>query len=234
MRRASSILIPLVAALCCGVAAPRARLAAQTPAPASAPQQRETIDRIVAHVEGDIILSSEVQELAAYQRLVDGHSQSHDELIAALIEQWVVRSEAQESRFPSPLAAEIDAESERIQNTFPNAQAFRERMAAAGLTPQGLRRLVELQFYLERYLDYKFRPAVQIDDDAIARYYQDEFAPALKSQGQTIPPIDDVRDRIREILVQRGISERANSWFDETKSRLQIEIVPAPVVEGKQ
>jgi hypothetical protein len=232
MRCSCSILVPLLAAACCCVAGPRASLAAQATAPASQP--RETIDRIVARVEDDIILSSEVRELAAYQQLVDGRSQSQNELIAALIEQWVVRSEAQEARYPSPSDDEIDAESSRIQGTFPNAQAFRERMAAVGLTPQGLRRLVEQQFYLERYLDYKFRPAVQIDDDAIAKYYQDELTPALRDRGQTVPPLDDVRDRIREVLVQRGINERADSWFEETKSRLQIEITPASAVEGKR
>jgi hypothetical protein len=230
MRCARSILLPLLAATCCCVASPRAIMAAQ--ASASAPPQRETFDRIAARVEGDIILSSEVRELAAYQQLVDGRSQSQEELINALIDQWVVRSEAQEAGFPSPAAGEIDAESSRIQNTFPSAQAFRERMATVGLAPQGLRRVVEQQLYLERYLDYKFRPAVQIDDEAIARYYQDELTPAMRDRGQTPPPLDDVRDRIREVLVQRGINERANAWFDETKARLQVEITPAPGAGG--
>jgi hypothetical protein len=231
MRRSLSILLPLLTAACLCAAGPRVSLAAQASAPA--PQQPETIDRIVARVEGDIILLSEARELAAYQQLVDGRSQSQEELIGALIEQWVVRNEAQESRFPSPPAADIDAESNRIQRSFPSAQAYRERMAAVGLTPQGLRRIVEQQFYLERYLDYKFRPAVQIDDDAIAKYYQDELSAALRARGQTPPPIDDVRDRIREVLLQRGINERANSWFEETKSRIQVEITPAPAADGK-
>jgi hypothetical protein len=214
MRRACSILLILLAAGCLCAA--------------------ETVDRIVARVEGDIILLSEVRELAAYQQLVDGRSQPQDELIGALIEQWVVHSEAEESRYPSPPAADIDAEMSRIQGTFPNPQAYRDRLAAAGLTPQGLRRIVEQQFYLERYLDYKFRPAVQIGDEAIAKYYQDELTPTLRARGQMPPPLDDVRESIREVLVQRGINERANGWFEETKSRLQVEITPSPAVEGKR
>ena len=67
---------------------------------------------------------------------------------------------------------------------------------------------------------------------AFAHIYQHEFVPALRAQGQT-PPLDEVRDRIREVLTQRGITERADQWFDETKSRLQIEIIPPPAVEGK-
>jgi peptidyl-prolyl cis-trans isomerase SurA len=233
MPRAFSIsLLLLAAAGLCAAAGPRAARAAQTSAAAPA-SQPETVDRIVARVEDDVILLSEVRELAAYQQLVDGHSQSQEKLIAALIEQWVVRSEAQEAQFSSPPAADIDAEAARIQAGFPSAQAYRDRLAAVGLTPQALRRIIEQQLYLERYLDYKFRPAVQIDDAAVLKYYQDELTPALTARGQTPPPLDDVRDQIVEVLVQRGINERADSWFDETKSRLQIEITPAPTVNGK-
>jgi hypothetical protein len=225
MRRACSIPLTLLAL----VLGASGALASAQAEPAG-----ETVDRIVARVEGDIILLSEVRELAAYQQLVDGRSQSQDELISALIEQWVVRSEAQEARFPAPPAADVDAEVSRLQSSFPTAQAFRDRLTAAGLTPPALRRIVERQLYLERYLDYKFRPAVQIDDAAIEDYYQSELAPALRARGQTPPPLDEVRERIREVLIQRGISVRANDWFDETKSRLQIEIMPPPAVEGKR
>jgi hypothetical protein len=191
-----------------------------------APERPERVDRIVARIEGDIILLSEGRELAAYQQLIDGHAQAEDQLVSALIEQWVVRNEAEQAQFAHPPAADIDAEMNRVQSRFPNAEAFRQRLAAVGLTEQSLRRIVEQQIYLERYLDYKFRPAIQVQDAAISRYYQEELAPPLRAQGQTLPPLDDVREQIREVLVQRGINERADTWFEETKSRLQIEIAP--------
>lgn len=190
------------------------------------PQRPETVDRIVAHIEGDIILLSEERELAAYQQLIDGRSQADDQLVGALIEQWVVRNEAEQAQFAHPPAAGVDSEIKHIQSRFPNLQAYSDRLAAVGLTEKTLRRIVEQQLYLEQYLDYKFRPAIQVEDAAISKYYQEEFAPQLRAQGQTPPPLDDVREQIREVLVQRGITERVDSWFDETKSRLQIELTP--------
>jgi hypothetical protein len=222
MRRVFSI---LVAFLCAG---------SLTAFGAQGSPATQTVDRIVARVEGDIILLSEARELAAYQQLVDGHSQSQQELIEALIEQWVVRTEAEQASFPEPEPQQIDAAMNRIQGAFAGAQAYRDRLAAAGLTQQGLQRIVGQQLYLERYLDYKFRPAVQIDDEAISKYYQDELSPAMRARGQEPPPLDEVRERIREVLVQRGISERADTWFEETKSRLQVEITPAPAVDSKR
>ena len=63
---------------------------------------QEVVDRIVARVENDIILQSDVQELKEYQELVDGKSESESAILDRLIDQWIVRSEAELSRFPEP------------------------------------------------------------------------------------------------------------------------------------
>jgi hypothetical protein len=184
----------------------------------------QLVDRIVARVQNDIILLSEVRELAAYQQLLDGRSDSQDELVRALVEQWVVRNEAYEAQFPRPSASEIDTAFTRVKGRFASLQAFQERIADLGLSEPAIRRLVSEQLYLSRYLDYKFRPAVQVSDEEISAYYQEELAPALRNKGQDAPPLDEVRTQIRELLVERSITERAAAWFDETKSRLQIEV----------
>jgi hypothetical protein len=230
MTRFVSILVLMAVSAVLCVAPVFGSQPAQTPAPAGP----ETIDRILAHIEDDIILLSEVRALAAYQRLVDGQSQSQDQLMNALIEQWIVRKEAEQARFPDPAAADINAEVMRLQGGASAADTFRQKLDAAGLTLSELRRIIGQQIYLERYLDYKFRLAVQVDEEAIAKYYEMELSPAVRAQGQMPPPLDEVRERIREVLVQRGIGERANTWFDETKSRLTIEITPPAAMEGKK
>jgi hypothetical protein len=224
MRRAHPIFVLLLelAAVCAG--------GAYGPAAAQAP---EIVDRIAARIEGDIILLSEVRELAAYQQLLEGRSEPQEELLRALIEQWAVRSEAQAAQFPPPAAQDVDAEVARIQNRLGGAQAYGDRLAAVNLSPQALRRMVEQQLYLTAYLDYKFRPAAQVTEEDISKYYWEEMEPALRAKGQSPPPLEDVREQIREVLTQRGISERADTWFEETKSRLQIEIMPAPRLDGK-
>ena len=34
-------------------------------------------------------------------------------------------------------------------------------------------------------------------------------------------------EKIRELLIQRGISDQTTKWLDDTKSRLKIEIAPS-------
>jgi hypothetical protein len=77
---------------------------------------------------------------------------------------------------------------------------------------------------VERYVDYKFRPSVQIEPAEIDAYYQKELLPELAKSNQPTPRLAEVEDQIREVLIQRGISDQTAKWLDETKSRLKIEI----------
>jgi len=199
-------------------------------------QPQQVVDRIVARIEDDIVTLSEMKDLAAYQKLVDGQAEPNDRLLSELIEQWVVNGEATAAQFPQPAGSEVDREVARIESAVSNSQvlpgqaapqAYLQRLAALELTPAAVRRTVAREIFLARYLDYKFRPSVQVDDAAIQNYYDVELKPALLAKNQAAPALDNVREEIREVLTQRGINERASSWFEETKSRLNIEIEPS-------
>ena len=202
--------------------------AAYRPGLARASQADQVVDRIVVYIENDIIVLSQVRELAAYQQLVEGHAEPYDKLISELIEQWMVNSEAAEAHFPPAAESEVDREVAQIQGRFPSVAAYQQRLGELGITPQTVRRIVAQQIYLARYLDYKFRPAVQVDDAAIEAYYKQVLAPQLAAKNQPVPSLADVSEQIREVLVQQGISARAEMWFDETKSRLKIAINAPP------
>ena len=94
-----------------------------------------------------------------------------------------------------------------------------------GLTEPAIRRILSQQLFLSRFIDYRFRPAAQVDDKQIEAYYNEEFAPQLKAKNQAVPALDAVEDTIREVLVQRAISDRAAKWLDDTREHLKIDIV---------
>lgn len=190
-------------------------------------QSNRVVDRIVARIEGDIILQSQVRELGAFQQLVEGHAESDDKLLNELIEQWVVNTEASTSHFPEPAQSEVDRELTRLQENFSSPQAYSVRLHELGLTSSQVRQMLGRQIYVERYLDYKFRPSVQLDSSQIDAYYQKELLPELAKKNQPDPGRRAVEAQIRELLVQRGISDLTTKWLDETKSRLKIEIAPA-------
>jgi hypothetical protein len=195
-------------------------------------QQAQIVDAIVVRIEDDIITLSELRELAAYQQLLDGHSQSNEEIRSELIEQWVVNNEATTTGFPLPAKTEADRELSRVESSFSSPALYQQRLESTGLTVAAVRRIVTRQIYLARYLDYKFRSSIQVTDAAIADYYRDRLVPELKAKGQQPPRLTDVTDQIQEVLVEQGVNERTAAWFDETKPRLKIELEPMDASVG--
>jgi hypothetical protein len=184
---------------------------------------QEVVDRIVAGVESDIILLSDVRELKEYQELVNGKSESESAILDRLIDQWIVRSEAELSRFPEPKDAEIDGEVSRLVRSFATPDEYEARKKQSGLNDAEVRKIVAAQLYLNNYLDSRFRPSVQIDEKAIEDFYQNAVVPRAKAHGQEPPTLDDSRDIIQDALVQSDIDEQANRWLKESRARLHVQ-----------
>jgi len=208
-----------------------AALAAPAFGGSAPPQSARVVDRIVARIEDDIILQSQVRELGAFQQLIDGHAESDDKLLNELIEQWMVETEATASHFPQPAQSEVDRELARLKEQFASPEKYASRLNELGLSSAQVRQLLSRQIYVERYLDYKFRPSVQIEPADINAYYQKELVPDLAKKNQPAPERAAVEEQIRELLIQRGISGLTVKWLDDTKSRLKVEIETAG---GKQ
>ena len=190
---------------------------------AGLPAEQEIADRIAARVENDIILLSDIRTLSRYQQFLDGKSETDAQLLDRLIDQWMVRTEADASRFPQPSDAEIDRSLERLRNSFASAEQYGTRRKQSGLSDSEVRGIAASQLYLSNYLDSRFRPTVQVDSTAIEDFYQNAIVAQAKTRGQEPPPLDAARDAIQEALVQRGINEQAENWLKESRARLHIE-----------
>jgi hypothetical protein len=184
---------------------------------------QEVVDRIAARVENDVILLSEVRELSAYQKLVDGKSESDAQVLDRLVDQWIVRTEAAAARFPKPSAVEIDRSVDRLKKSFASDAEFEARKRESPLTDAQVREVVEAQLYLSNYLDSRFRPAVQIDPQEIEKFYQEALVPRAKARGQEPPTLEAAREAIQEALLQRGINAQADHWIRESRSRLHVD-----------
>jgi hypothetical protein len=195
------------------------------PPAASFDASAQQIDGVAARIEDDIVTESEVRELGAFQKLVDGKSKPREELLRELSDQWLIRNEAMTAKYGQPSAADVDRAYAEFVKQFPSPQELEKRCAEVGLTEAAVRRLIAQQLYLSRFIDYRFRPEAQVSDDQVEAYYRDEFTPQLKARNEPVPPLDEVEDTIREVLIQRAINDRATKWLDDTRDRLRIDVV---------
>jgi hypothetical protein len=184
---------------------------------------QELVDGIAARVESDVILLSEVRQLRNYQKLVDGKSENDAQILDRLIDQWVVRTEAETSRFPLPSDADVQRSVERLQKSFASTAEFAARKQESGLSDSELRAISAAQLYLSNYLDSRFRPSVQMDAKAVEDYYQNGVVLRAKARGQEPPTLEAAREFIQEFLMQEGINEQADRWLKESRLHLHVE-----------
>jgi hypothetical protein len=195
------------------------------PSRASAAQGTQ-IDSIAARIGNDVLTESEVRELQDYQKLVEGQAQNRAKVLEELVDQWIVETEALETKFPQPTASDVTLEFKTLLKQFPSRAEFQARLAQIGMTQDEVRQVIERQLYYIRFLDYKFHAATQVTGDQVQSYYQQELGPQLQKRGLSVPPLDKVEAQIRQLLIQEEINEKAAEWFEQAKARLRIIIQP--------
>ena len=145
---------------------------------------QEVVDRIVAKVESDIILMSDVQQLARDQLFLDGKSQSDSEILDRLIDQWIVRNEAKVARFPQPSEEDVNRSIERLKRSFSSPEEYEARKTQSGLTDEQVLQFMRSRLYLSNYLDSRFRPVIQVNDKEIEEFYKTRVVPRAESAGK--------------------------------------------------
>ncbi len=153
------------------------------PARASA----EVIDRIIATVNGHIILQSDWDEALCYEALLTNRNlgQFTDDdrraVLDRLIDQELLREQMKSADFPHATDAEVAARVADARKQYPQAaspEAWQALLAQYHLTEKDLFAHVRQQIDVMRLVDARLRPAVQIDSKSIEAYYRDQFVPS--------------------------------------------------------
>jgi peptidyl-prolyl cis-trans isomerase SurA len=198
---------------------------------ASPARAGEVIDRIVATVNGRIILQSDWDEALSYEALLSGRALSFftDEdrraVLDRLIDQELLAEQMKSASFKhaseEDAAAEI-AEARKLHPEAATAEGWQALLARYGITEKSLTDHVEQQIDLMRLVDAHLRPAVQIDSKSIEAYYRDKFVPQLRQSGSGDVPLADVSGQIREILTQEKVSELMASWLQSLRAESKV------------
>ena len=158
-------------------------------APAASAQ---VIDRIVATVNGRVILQSDWDEALCYEALLNHRplpqftDSDRRAVLDRLIDQELLREQTKAADFRHATEAEAAdqiAEARKQYANGPGDQSWQSLLTQYHLTEQDVLRHVQQQIDLMRLVDARLRPAVQIDAKSIEAYYRDKFVPQLKQSG---------------------------------------------------
>ena len=191
----------------------------------------ETIDRIVATVNGHVILQSEWDEDVRYEGFLNARAldqistQDRQAALHRLIDQELLRQQAQTSNAWHPSEMEITRAIWQIRTQLPNNktdQAWQAALASYGLREADVRRRVVLQLELMHFIDSRLRPAIHLDSKDLESYYNQELLPQILRSGSKPLTLASVRARVQELLTQQQINERLLTWLQQLRAASNI------------
>jgi peptidyl-prolyl cis-trans isomerase SurA len=204
----------------------------------------EVIDRIVATVNGHIILESDWNDALRYEALLSARTldQFSDDdrrgVLDHLIDQELLAEQMKSALFRHASEEEASAQVADARKLYPeagNAEGWQAILARFGLSEKALIAHVQQEIDLLRLVDAHLRPAVQIDSKTIEAYYRDKFVPQLKQSGADDVPLAEVSGKIRELLTQERVSELMVAWLQSLRSESKVSVPESPgLLEGAQ
>jgi peptidyl-prolyl cis-trans isomerase SurA len=206
-------------------------------APTPVKGQGVPLDRLVAVVNDDVILESDVDEeirLAAFQPFRDpNRDNSHQQIIDRLINRALILEQAKlqpeqpitdkdvEEQFDSlrkviPACKEYHCETDAGWNRYVTDQSF---------TMAELTKLWRQRMEMLRFIEERFRSGVEINQAEIRDYYEKTLLPQYVENHSTPPKLETISDRIQEILLQQQVTNLLEDWLKSLRAQGTVRII---------
>jgi len=189
--------------------------------------EAEIIDRIAISVGNQVITEGQVGEelrLTAFlnHEKLDLSIAERKKAAGRLIEQALVKRDLDLSRYPVPTAGDADASLKDVQTSYATESHYQQMLQEYGISEEALKRRLLWQLTLLRFVDFRFRPGIQIPEADVKTYYDQELA-KWKQQGvELVPTLEDSQSKIEEILTQQRIDQALDTWLAETRKQVTI------------
>jgi hypothetical protein len=133
-----------------------------------------------------------------------------------------VKREMALSHYPLPQVGDASTALTSVKATFPSETEYTAALESYGISEADLTRRLLWQFTLLRFIEYRFRPAIQIPDADVQTYYRQQVS-GWEQQGiKPVPSLEDSRDQIEEILTQKRIDQALDQWLADTRKQAAV------------
>jgi len=208
------------------------------PAAGGGQEGGELVDRVVALVDEDPILLSDLRRAIGLGMVTAGQDEPQSSLerraLDALIE-WRIRfHEIARFGFEQAPLDEVEAQLERLRARFPTDAEWRAELDRLALDEPQVRQILARQLAVLAYVELRLGPRVFVGVDEIQRHYDEKLVPELRAAGEPVPPIEEVRESIRALLREQKLNEEIDRWTRELRRKadvvdlLEVDERPAP------
>jgi len=209
-------------------------------------QSPVVLDRVVAVVNRQVILASDIDEEIRLSVLDPAHSsqteltRQHalDELINRTLIQQQIRQDDLQAAEPSQ--DEVNARVQDLRRELPECvhqncasdTGWSAFLASHHLTQERIAAYMHYRLEILRFIEDRFRSGIHIPQQDIDNYYRNELLPQYK-RGEEVPLLTKVAPRIEEILLQRQVNVLFDDWLTNLRNQGDVEVLD-PSLENPQ
>lgn len=197
----------------------------------------EVLDRLALSVGEEIITEQQLLLFIRTAALLNGETPKEapaDKRRAGqnLIELALIRIEMQNNRYPLPTEVQVNAafESVKKQRFGSSDAAFQKALAQSKVGEVEVLDSLKWQLAILSFIDFRFRPGVQIQEDEIRDYFQYDYPKEFA--GRTKLAYNDARPEILELLTQQRIDNLLDRWLNQTEATTRVRWVEAAFAGG--
>src|SRR5262245_61698217 len=194
----------------------------------------ELLDRVLVTVNSRVILSSELESEVKFEKLMSGTlavpitAPAREAALQRLIDRRLVEQQmAASSLLPSsdPKIKQHILELRKELKDADTDTGWRNLLSTAGITEQELAERVAEEVNTNIYIGEKFQPNVHVNNARIRNYYQQTFAPEVRKRGATPPPLEEVSEKIEQVLTEQTINELFSEWIKGLRTQARVRVL---------
>ena len=205
-------------------------------ADAASAGQRVALDRVVAVVNEDLILESDLDEearMAAFQPIRVQEAATREQLIERLIDRDLILQQIRLLPQAAIEDAQVDSELRVLRKNIPECVAYgcetdagwEKFVAAQGFTVEELRERWRQRMEVLRFIEARFRMGIRISQAEMDAYYTGTLVPAYAKEKVTAPAEAAIADQIQEILLQQQVDKLLDDWLTSLRAEGSVKIV---------
>jgi len=199
---------------------------------ARAQGQRKTVDRVVASIGASAITDAEIEAEYRFEMFLDGKAapsgpdratleRVRDRLIAQRLLAEQAAAEGTEPEDPPPSNEALD----EVRQKFASPQAYQAALRSLGMDEQQVAARLAEQAKMLQMIEKRFRPSASPERAEIETYYRETFCPEFARRSKAPPPpLAEVENKIRDILVEKKIDGLLEAWLEEMKSSQRVKV----------
>jgi peptidyl-prolyl cis-trans isomerase SurA len=197
------------------------------------------VDRVVAVVNGDLILESDVDEEKRFQAFQPFSNPDNkfdrQEAVQRMVDRTLILQQAKLQPDDAVTKDEATAQMEVLRKDVPACKQYhceteagwKKFVEAQGFSVAALTERWQQRMQVLKFIEVRFRMGIRITPQEIKDYYDKTLLPAYAKRNATAPKLEDISDRIQEILLQQQVSNLLADWLKTLRAQGTVRVMTA-------